>query len=148
MWDWAGAVLVFSGDGKSVSEMFCVFFGLVRLVPAQMRRCLDASLPAAHCPLPRDGYGGPQRGKSVKRGRASKVWLQATRVGPRQPVKHRGGEGWRERERGVLLLRTLALNRHRNNQRHLRRLEKRPDPATAMLSRDETRGKETTIGEG
>lgn len=48
----------------------------------------------------------------------------------------------------MLLLRTLALNRHRNNQRHLRRLEKRPDPATAMLSRDETRGKETTIGEG
>lgn len=38
------------------------------------------------------------------------------------------------------MLRTLALNRHRN-QRHLRRLEKRPDPATAMLSRDETRGK-------
>lgn len=84
----------------------------------------------------------------MKRGRASKVWSQATRVGPRQAVKHRGGEGWRERERGVLLLRTLALNRHRNNQRHLRRLEKRPDPATAMLSRDETRGKETTIGEG
>lgn len=45
---------------------------LVRLVPAQMRRCLDASLPTtARCPLPRDGYGGPQRGKSVKRGRAS-----------------------------------------------------------------------------
>lgn len=38
------------------------------------------------------------------------------------------------------MLRTLALNRHRN-QRHQRRLEKRPDPATAMLSRDETRGK-------
>lgn len=46
MWDWAGAVLVFFGDeSKSVSEMFWVF-GLVRLVPAQMRRCLDASLPA------------------------------------------------------------------------------------------------------
>lgn len=45
-----------------------------------------------------------------------------------------------------MLLRTLALNRHRN-QRHLR-LEKRPDPATAMLSRDEGRGGMTTIGEG
>lgn len=50
MWDWAGAVLVFFGDeSKSVSEMFWVF-GLVRLVPAQMRRCLDASLPTVRCP--------------------------------------------------------------------------------------------------
>ena len=79
--DWACAVLVFFGDGKSVSEMFWVF-GLFGLVPAQMRRCLDASLLTARCPLPRDGYGGPQRGKSVKRGRVPKVWSQATRVGP------------------------------------------------------------------
>ena len=39
MWDWAGTVLFFFGDGKSVSEVFWV------LIPAQMRRCLDASMP-------------------------------------------------------------------------------------------------------
>ncbi|KAK0752256.1 hypothetical protein B0T18DRAFT_86856 [Schizothecium vesticola] len=77
--DWACAVLVFFGDGKSVSEMFWVLWA-VWSGPgsnAQMPRCL-----AAHCPLPRDGY---ERGKSVKRGRVPKVcevWSQATRIGP------------------------------------------------------------------
>lgn len=90
MWDWAGTVLVFFGDGKSVSEMFCVFFGLVRLVPAQMRRCLDASLPAAHCPLPRDGCG-PQRGKSVKRGVQSLVTGDKGRPPSSSQAQGRGG---------------------------------------------------------
>jgi hypothetical protein len=47
MWDWAGAVLVFFGDGKSVSEMSWVLWA-VWSGPgsnAQMPRCLAARCP-------------------------------------------------------------------------------------------------------